>query len=231
MQCPECESTHIRKNGINKQGKQNHICVTCSRQFIDSYEKQKGYDEETKRECLTAYVNGMGFRGIERLKGVHHTTIINWVKSVGNLLPVAYDLETIPEVGELDELETFVGSKKNKIWVWTAVDHFKKGILGWVIGDHSSETFRPLWELVKSWGCYFYVSDGWSVYPCFIAEGDHIISKTYMTRVEGENTRLRHYLARLHRQTLCYSKSTEMLGYSIRLLIHYLKFQEVPIPY
>ncbi|MCA2813416.1 MAG: IS1 family transposase, partial [Microcystis sp. M090S1] len=26
MQCPECKSTHIRKNGINKQGKQNHIC-------------------------------------------------------------------------------------------------------------------------------------------------------------------------------------------------------------
>ena len=26
-----------------------------------------------------------------------------------------------------------------------------------------------------------------------------------MTRVEGENTRLRHYLARLHRKTLCYS--------------------------
>jgi hypothetical protein len=56
----------------------------------------------------------MGFRGIERLKGVHHTTVINWVKSVGELLPVAYDPETIPEVGELDELETFVGSKKTK---------------------------------------------------------------------------------------------------------------------
>jgi IS1 family transposase len=74
------------------------------------------------------------------------------------------------------------------------------------------------------------VTDGWSVYPCFIADEDHIISKTYMTRVEGENTRLRHYLARLHRKTLCYSKSIEMLGYSICLLIHYLKFWEVPIP-
>jgi len=94
MQCPECKSTHIRKNGINKQGKQNHIYVTCGRQFIDNYEKQKGYDEKTKRECLTAYVNGMGFRGIER-RG-------------------SYDPETIPEVGELDELETFVGSKKTK---------------------------------------------------------------------------------------------------------------------
>jgi transposase-like protein len=87
MQCPECKSTHIRKNGINKQGKQNHICVICCRQFIDNYEKQKGYDEKTKKECLTMYVNGIGFRGIERVTGVHHTTIINWVKSVGKLLP------------------------------------------------------------------------------------------------------------------------------------------------
>ena len=65
----------------------------------------------------------------------------------------------------------------------------------------------------------------------FIPDGDPIICKTYMTRVEGENTRLRHYLARLHRQTLCYSKSVEMLKHSIRLVIHYLKFWDVPVPY
>ena len=64
----------------------------------------------------------------------------------------------------------------------------------------------------------------------FIAEEDHIISKTYMTRVEGENTRLRHYLGRLHRKILCYSKSVEMLGHNFRLLIHYLKFGDVPVP-
>ena len=71
----------------------------------------------------------------------------------------------------------------------------------------------------------------WKVYPGFIPDGDQIICKTYMTRVEGENTRLRHYLARLHRKTLCYSKSEDMLKHSIRLLIHYLKFDDVPVPY
>lgn len=40
----------------------------------------------------------------------------------------------------------------------------------------------------------------------------------------GKNTRLRHYLARLHRKSLCYSKSEEMLRHSIRLLLRYLKF-------
>ena len=57
---------------------------------------------------------GMAFRAIERIKGVHHTTIINWVKQVGKLLPEAYDPDRIPDVGELDELETFIGSKKTK---------------------------------------------------------------------------------------------------------------------
>lgn len=64
----------------------------------------------------------------------------------------------------------------------------------------------------------------------FIEDGDHIVSKTYMTRVEGENTRLRHYLARLHRSCLCYSKSVEMLKCSLRLLLHYLKERTVPLP-
>jgi insertion element IS1 protein InsB len=64
----------------------------------------------------------------------------------------------------------------------------------------------------------------------FIPDGDQIVSKTYLTRVEGENTRLRHYLGRLHRQTLCYSKSVVMLKHSVRLLSHYLKFKDVAVP-
>jgi hypothetical protein len=113
MECPECHSAHIRKNG-KRRGKQNHICVDCKRQFIVGYETTKGYSKEIKRECLKMYGNGMGFRGIERVKGVHHTTVISWVKQVGELLPDAYQPEATPEVGELDELETFVGSKKRK---------------------------------------------------------------------------------------------------------------------
>lgn len=83
--------------------------------------------------------------------------------------------------------------------------------MGWVLGDHSAKTFAPLWAIVEAWQCYFYLTDGWSVYPELIPAGDQIVSKTDMTRVAGENTRLRHYLARLHRKTLCYSKSEEML--------------------
>lgn len=200
MQCPQCSSSHIRKNGI-KQGKQNHICKECHRQFIDNYDAPRTYSRQVKQHCLKLYVNGMGFRAIERVTGVHHTTVIYWVRQVADQLEDTPEGAEIPQVGELDELETFVGAKKTRSGARTAVDHFKPGILAWVLGRHDCETFKPLWEQVKAWRCYFYVTDGWNVYPCFIDAGDQIVSKTYMTPVEGENTRLRHYLARLHRKT------------------------------
>ncbi len=67
------------------RGKQNHICVVrlrrgealCRRQFIDVYTPPKGYSDDIKATCLKMYVNGMGFRGIECVTGVHHTTVIN----------------------------------------------------------------------------------------------------------------------------------------------------------
>ncbi len=85
--------------------------------------------------------------------------------------------------------------KKNKVWLWTAVNKGAVGILAWVLGDRSAETFKRLWKVVKCWQCFWYATDGYVVYKLFVDEADHIVSKTYMTRVEGENTRLRHYLA------------------------------------
>lgn len=117
------------------------------------------------------------------------------------------------------------------------MNHKVAGVIAWVLGDRSAETFKRLWQRIKCWHSYFYVTDGYPVYPCFIDSGDHLVSKTYMTRVvraasplgEGENSRFRHYLARLHRKTFCYSKSAEMLKLSIRLVIHYLKYGSVSV--
>jgi IS1 family transposase len=43
--------------------------------------------------------------------------------------------EDEPEITALDELQTFVGDKQHKIWLWTAVNHWQPGIIAWTIGD------------------------------------------------------------------------------------------------
>jgi IS1 family transposase len=49
---------------------------------------------------------------------------------------------------------------------------------------------------------FFYATDSYAVYPKFIDEADQIASKSYMTRVEGENTK---FLALL--STIAYKNS------------------------
>lgn len=57
----------------------------------------------------------MGLRRTERRRGADHITMITRVKFGRKLLPAAYDPETIPAVGEGDELETLMGSKKQNL--------------------------------------------------------------------------------------------------------------------
>jgi insertion element IS1 protein InsB len=261
MHCPQCNSSENKKNGF-RRGKQSYQCKNCSYQYVET-PKARGYPVEVKKLCLKMYLNGMGFRAIARVTQIDHTTIINWVREEAKKLPNEPQEEEIPEITEIDELQTpthpeglpggmrgafrtFVGRKQKKYWIWTVVNHANPGILFWTIGDRSHQTFEKIWQVIKCWKSFWssvlrrltaepaatakrYVTDGYPVYPSYIEPEDHLVCKTYMTRVEGENTRLRHYLARLHRKTLCYSKSVDMLQYSIRLLLFYLKFHSVSI--
>ena len=63
------------------------------------------------------YVNGLGFRAIERVTGVNHNTVINWVRQAANSLPDAPTISEIPEIAQVDELQTFVGKKKQDLVV------------------------------------------------------------------------------------------------------------------
>ena len=65
------------------------------------------------------------------------------------------------------------------------------------------------------------MTDNWKAYAEFIPEKIHTKSKAETYTVEGYNSILRHFLARLRRKTKCYTKSLEMLKYSVILLMKY----------
>jgi insertion element IS1 protein InsB len=102
MNCPKCHSNNIRKNG-HRRGKQNYQCKNCNRQFIDLY-SEVGYSKKIKEDCLTMYVNGNGFRGIERITKVNHNTVIRWVRETGEKISNGNQVYTKPVVAQLDEL-------------------------------------------------------------------------------------------------------------------------------
>lgn len=141
MKCPNCNSERTTKNG-RRRGKQCYKCLDCRRQFVIS-PIERSYPPEVRKLCLKMYLNGMGLRGIERVTEIHHTTVMNWIREAGIKLPNAPEEGEIPEITEIDELyakryplgQTFIGNKKNKVWIWTVVNHWKPGILLWTVGD------------------------------------------------------------------------------------------------
>lgn len=64
-----------------------------------------------------------------------------------------------------------------------------------------------------------YSSDHWKVYKKILPKEKHIQSKAETFTVEGYNSILRHFLARLRRKSKCYTKSLEMLKCSVLLLM------------
>jgi IS1 family transposase len=89
-----------------------------------------------------------------------------------------------------------------------------------VLGSRGTETGIKLFEKLKNKNKQaIYMSDYWKAYSEFIPKENHVQSKAETYTIEGYNSLLRHFLARLKRRTKCYSKTVEMLYYSILLLI------------
>ncbi len=65
------------------------------------------------------------------------------------------------------------------------------------------------------------MTDYWRAYAEFLPPKIHTRSKAETYTVEGYNSIFRHFLARLRRKSKCYTKSLEMLKYSVLLLMKY----------
>lgn len=105
--CPKCKGLNFRKDGIVKS-KQRYLCKDCKHRFTV---EQIGKPSKIKRDALILYLEGLGFRSIGRFLNVSHVAVFNWIKSFGEQLDEFRNSEDI-EVVELDEMHTYIGSKK-----------------------------------------------------------------------------------------------------------------------
>jgi transposase-like protein len=113
LNCPRCQGSHIRKNGMSRHGHQRYVCVACKATFgqVD----HRRVDEELKQEALRHYAEGVGLRATERLVGPSHNSIMRWVRQevAGQALAKLEAAEV--EYVEADELWSYVGSKKQQL--------------------------------------------------------------------------------------------------------------------
>ena len=57
-------------------------------------------------------MEGLGFRSIGRFLGVSNVSVLNWIKSFGEQVTSLNEESKEIEVVELDEMHSYIGSKK-----------------------------------------------------------------------------------------------------------------------
>ena len=111
-ECPYCHATERQiKAGRNRAGSQRFQCRECDRHYTPE-PHPNGYPEGVRRQAVRLYLEGTNFRRIGRILRVNHQSVVNWVNSYHAALPAAPAPATKSETIELDELYSFVGSKK-----------------------------------------------------------------------------------------------------------------------
>lgn len=104
----------------------------------------------------------------------------------------------------------------------TLVDRTTSCILGWAVSPERTEAV--LQRVVDhAPQAAFYYSDLFALYRrVTYAPGRYtpMPDKSETYRVEGDNSELRHYLARLARRTRCFSRCVEALRGAIKLFVY-----------
>ncbi len=230
--CPECGSTKSKKNGHIHNGKQNHYCKKCGRQFVENPE-QKLISAEKKEQIRKLLLERISLLGICRVMRVSLRWLLDFIVSEYEQMPddlnyqsrlktdklIIWSLES-----EVDEMWSFVGSKENKQWIWIAMDAKSKQIIAFYVGDRSQESAKKLWELIpKDYreNATFYTDD-WQAYKTVIPEERHRVINGKSNHIERFNCTMRQRISRLVRQALSFSKKlSNHIGAIKYFICHY----------
>ena len=233
--CPQCGSSKYKKNGHIHNGKQNHHCHDCGRQFVQYFAQYLiAGDKRALIERLL--LERISLRGICRTVGVGLKWLLGFLVHCVEALPDHLHVQSATCHGnvmirrlevEADEMSSFVQKKANKQWIWIAMDAKTRQVIAFYVGDRSRRSAKRLWakipEAYRQHATFY--TDQYVVYEGVIPAAQHrAITKLARTtnHIERFNNTLRQRVSRLVREALSFSKKLANHIGAIKLFIcHY----------
>ncbi|MGE0086519.1 MAG: IS1 family transposase, partial [Desulfococcaceae bacterium] len=207
-------------------GKQNHRCKDCGRQFVEDSEKKtvSAFEKNIIEKLL---IGRISLRGICRVMNVSLTWLLWFFRRVTDAIPDDNALikpEKSRLTAEPDEIWGFVRKKKKKSRVWPASDRNSGQIAGLHIGNRTRKDAKKLWKSLPGVyrQCAVCYSDFLEAYEKVIPGNRHRPSgkETGQTNhTERFSCTLRQRVSRLVRKTLPFSKNDDNHIRSIRWFI------------
>jgi insertion element IS1 protein InsB len=186
----------------------------CRKTFITSY-TNLAYHATTNQKIVSLIKERCGVRSISRLLGISVTTIQRRKLKISAQIkrpPIQFGKEY-----EVDELCTFLGYKKKRLWVVYALRRGDNEVVDLRVGSRSNKTFKPLIETLLLSNAKKIYTDGLKNYRCLIPYSIHKVSRFGTNHIERMNLNLRTHLKCLTRRTICFNRSQAMLIACLRI--------------
>jgi transposase-like protein len=110
-QCPNCSSNRYVKSGIINE-RQRYKCKDCN-YFFTVNKIGKSIDNYYVNKALQLYLEGLTYREIERILGISHVTILNWVKKYHIKRPQNTNYHPTYKILNHEELYKYFAQKSN----------------------------------------------------------------------------------------------------------------------
>src|SRR5262249_2813777 len=111
--------------------------------------------EETKDLVNKLLLERLSLEGICRVTGVSQTWLMGYIGELYSQVPgdvnliIPEDVEGVLLASvEADEIWRFVGNKRNRAWIWLALDTKTKQVIACHIGGRDKKDAKTLWELI-----------------------------------------------------------------------------------
>ncbi|SMC70190.1 IS1 family transposase [Moheibacter sediminis] len=207
--CPNCKANQIIKNGKTKTGKQQFLCKSCKKRFIDFY-TYNAYQTDLNQQIIILTKEGLGIRSTARVLNISTTTLLKRILSISrNIKPPIISMRKEYEV---DELCTYIGSKQRRIWIVCALERISKGIVSFNIGRRTNQTLKSVISTLNLSKAKFIYTDELKNYKFLIEKNIHKVKRFGTNSIERKHLTLRTHLKRLNRRTICFSRSTIILN-------------------
>ena len=109
--CPKCNSKIVIKSGIVKD-RQRFRCKKCNYNF--TVEKLgKAISSYYVTKALQLYLEGLSYREIERIIGISHVSVSNWVKAYKIKRPYSPDYHPTYKILNHQELQLHFSKRDN----------------------------------------------------------------------------------------------------------------------
>jgi hypothetical protein len=113
LHCPRCQSADYHKSGVVK-GRQRYKCRHCQ-YFFTVQKTGKSIDPYYVVKALQLYIEGLSLREIERILGVSHVSVKNWVAMYHIQRPDYQEYHPTYRVLSHAELIEFYSNRENLI--------------------------------------------------------------------------------------------------------------------